>query len=247
MLLKKEIEEIIANAGFEQEIIELKECARKYCDRYIKMIKPQEKQPNRTLGQNGLNYLQLELYRSKLLFEGSIDSLNNSNILVEALCTRAQFEVTGGLALFILKLRSFYKKNIQYEQIDDFLYKLTLGSKLDEVSELASRSNFKAINVLDMIDAGDKLFCDGFSKKKPVFRTMYDTLSEFCHPNAFGNLIGSSLDSDGIMRYYDTPQFREDELFFVRHLTFSCTTFFYFYDMAYKILEDKEELPIIIN
>lgn len=241
-MFNKEVEEVFIRAGLEKEIDELKQCLSEYDNRYIRLIKHQEKQPERLLGQNGLHYIQLALYRSKILLEGSIISANNKNGLSAMLSTRAHYEVTGGLAYFYNKLKNFYNGVITFEQLDESLRRLLLGARLEELTKAPD-----PINVMSLIDAADNFYKNKIPKKVLMFRESYDFLSEFCHPNCYGITMGCYINSVGIVRYNNSATLSDKDLIFVHYLLMSCSSALGFYDMIYALLNNNEELPIIIK
>jgi len=241
-MFTEDVEEVLIRAGFEEDINGLSHYLSEYDNRYIRITKPQETKPKRLLGQNGLHYLQLALHRSKTLLEGSISSLNSKNGLVGILCTRAHFEVTGSLAYFYKKLNNFYNGKITYEQIDDCLHRLTLGSKMNEYGK-----DLAPINVISLIEAADDYFKNKINEKVSMFKESYDFLSEYCHPNFYGITMGSDINNVGIVRYNNLSILKKDDLVFIHYLLMSCISFLQFYDMIYGLLSDNEVLSKIIK
>jgi len=242
IMFTKDVEEVLIRAGMEKELDDLTRYLSEYDNRYIRIAKPQEIKPKRLLGQNGLHYLQLALYRSKALLEGSIASLNSKNALVGILCTRAHFEVTGGLAYFYKKFNNFYKEKITYTQMEEALHRLTLGSRIGE-----SVNDLTPINVMSLIEAADEFYQNKIPENVSMFKENYDFLSEFCHSNCNGIAMGCDINNAGIVRYNNLSVLKEKDLIFIHSLLMSCISFLDFYDMAYELLSSNEELPIIIK
>ena len=94
------------------------------------------------------------------------------NVLSGIIITRSILETVSILYLLTEKI----EKTIESEDLelfDKYLVRLTEGSK-------NKSSDFEAINVLSGIDS--------WAKKEKKIRKMYDDLSEFAHPNWWGNL-----------------------------------------------------------
>ena len=51
------------------------------------------------------------------------------------LAIRAHFEVTGGIAYLLKKLKNFYNNKITYEQTDESLLRLTVGYRDPELEK----------------------------------------------------------------------------------------------------------------
>lgn len=216
---------------------------KEHDDRYIKMIKPFTRKPKNLLGRNGLYYLQNVLFRSRVLIEGSIFSLNSENILVTLLATRAHYEITGSLAYFLKKLKSYYEHNITFEQVNETLHKLSIGGKLAD----RPMGTPEAIGVMSMIDAADDLFKQIAKEKITVFRESYEYLSEFCHPNHYGVTMGSHLNSIGIVRFDKHPDLKNKYIEPLGYLTISTGIFIMYYDKILKYLTENEDMPVIVR
>lgn len=241
-MFTSETKEALIKAGLQEEVNNFVQYLKEYDCRYIRTIKPQAQRPERLLGQNGLHYIQLALFRSKTLLRGSIESLNNNNALLAILSARAHFEVTGGLAYFYKKLKNFYDEIISYEQLDESLRRLTLGARIEELTKAPD-----PISVMSLIDAADDFFKNKIPEKVSMYRESYEYLSEFCHLNCFGITMGCEINNVGIVRYNDKAVLTEKDFVFVHYILMSCSSFFRFYDMLYEMLSSKEELPIIIK
>lgn len=228
--------------GFGDEIKRLEKHLIEYENRYIQKLVPQSSKPSRLVGQNGLHYIQLALYRSKLLIYGCISSMNSSNGMLGILSTRAHFEVTGAVAYFYKRLKSFYSSNITHEALDETLNRLTLGGRIKELERAPD-----PINVMSLIDAADEYFKKIKKNGVSMFRSSYDFLSEFCHPNYCGISIGADINKIGVVRYRDILELSKEDLVFFNYLLMSVNSFLLFYDLIFEMLRDNEELPQIIR
>lgn len=207
---------------------------------HISKHKPLPERPETLLGQNGIHYLQMTLYRSRLLMDGLVDSINNNNVLVGALCTRAHFETSAGVAYFLKKLRAYYSNDISFEDLDMTLSRLLLGIKTKEGLIDAP----DPVNVLTMITAADKLFSELSKHSEPLFKIYYDSLSELCHPNSFGLQLSGGINKVGIIRYHGYSDPYEIDTHTSSLFLVSSAGYEAFYKEARKLLEENEELPI---
>ncbi|GIO33675.1 hypothetical protein J2TS6_48160 [Paenibacillus albilobatus] len=210
---------------------------------FIAKHKPQPEKPESLLGQNGLHFIQMCLYRSYLLFDGYIDSINNNNELSGAVCIRAHFETTAATAYFSKKLRSYYDGKIDFEELDAFLERLLLGIKTKGELERAP----DPVNVLTMIKSVDDQINEINNTGISGFMNTYDLLSEFCHPNSFGLQIAGDINKVGVVRYKPFEKPFNINLYFTKNFLMSSSAFMLFYLRVRNLLEAKEDLPIIIS
>jgi hypothetical protein len=240
-IFTEETRSVFQEAGLEDKLIEFENLLGKHNQRYIYKLTPLPNRPERLLGQNGLHYIQLSLYRSTILIEGCSVAINHQNGLMTALGARAHFEITCAIAFFLKKLNSFYNGFITYENIDETLGRLTLG--------ISSKGNIPEapdpISVMNMIDAADDLVKKRANVKKSIFRDSYDELSEFCHPNSFGIYMGTTVNKVGVIRYDNQLELHKKMFHFVNRLLITASAFLMFYDQAYEMLSSNEDLPII--
>jgi len=101
------------------------------------------------------------------------------------------------VAFFLRHLRKYYDHKIGFEEIDDVLFKLSVGCRA--FPDRSKDSRFpEAFNVLTLINGADKVFVEmGGEKETNPFRSSYDRLSEFCHPNTLGLTIASDIIKSG--------------------------------------------------
>lgn len=218
-----------------------------YVQNYYKSLQSKKNKPSRLLGYNGIKLLLTCHQRSKLLFLGTIDCINSTNLAVAFLSVRAHFETTGSVAYFFYYLRSFYNNNISYKELEEILFKLSLAGKtFPDKTRVPERPD--PINVLTQIDKADKLFSELPNKNsfKTPFRDCYDFLSEFCHPNLLGLIIGSDIIRPGTIEFYAKPNVKKQDLgILLNYLSSSCTFFFYVYNKAFNLIKEHEEIPIL--
>lgn len=244
-MFSKDVISIFKVNGVEEELARITEIIDFHKVNHISKLKPLPKRPDSLLGQNGLHYLQMSLFRSRKLIEGYLNSLDRKNALTSALVVRAHFEITGATAYFLKKVNNFYANNISFEELESSLRRLTLGVKkkgpLNDAPD--------PINVMSMIDAADDLLKKLNTDNDPIFRDTYDDLSEFCHPNSFGLFMSSHVNKVGVVRYqgYEADIERRDFIHFFHSFMITANCFKMFYEEARKLIENKEEIPIVIK
>ena len=218
-----------------------------YQDRYYGRLVSKRAEPYRLLGHNGIKFLLNSLQRSRCIFTGFADCVNRTHCALAFLATRAHFETTGSVAYFLRYLRRFYDGKIKYQEIDDVLYKLSLGGRtFPEKSTHPNRPD--AVNVLTQIDAADKLYAEMGGQIAKLFRDCYDFLSEFCHPNFFGSTIGADIVDRGTVVYYENPRFKHEDFgILINHMVMSCGFFFHVYDESFSLIKSNEEMPDLVK
>jgi len=196
-------------------------------------------------GYNTFRFIQHLLFRSKILAKGSIDSINNNNLLSSVIILRSHFETTGGIAYFLKRLGSYYKGNIDFERIDKDLFRLSLGATTIDMEEVP-----KPINVMNLIDAADFIINRDIFKypkgEKPLFKDKYDFLSDFTHPNFHGLSTGSKIIHKNKEIIYLTEEDANEEV--LNHqldLAISLDLFCYCYSETLSLITKNEHMPII--
>lgn len=202
--------------------------------RFISELKPFPIKPKRLIGQNGLFFLQNILFRSKALINGWVNLIDSQNVLCVALITRAHYETTGLLALYLKKLKSLYNGNISINDFEESYLKLSLGIKM----ETSLDNPPEPYSVMKLIDAVDEIL------KNKNFRESYDFLSEFCHPNHHGIMMGSNILSGPLVKFTDKYEISQKDFCILGYLYLSVILFITLYDEAKDLLEKNEELPV---
>ncbi|MFD2332268.1 hypothetical protein ACFSR7_23685 [Cohnella sp. GCM10020058] len=142
-------------------------------------------------------FLQLSLFRSKLILSSFLQSCELRNPLTTALLVRTHYETTGGLAFLKKRINSYHFGGIDEDALRISVSKLLRGTRTKQAfSPIAENRIHDSVNVMTLIDA-----VDDFTKKQalpsPIFRECYDKLSEICHPNFIGLSIGFDLSDEG--------------------------------------------------
>lgn len=121
------------------------------------------------------------------LAEGVALSWNNSNVLSAVLNARAMVETT---AIYWEFSRQFSRlaKERNFEAVDGLATNCLFSTRDDEI--IKDKPELKARQVLNAVDLIDETII-------PHFRSHYDRLSEFCHPNSSGHrVLFSQLDRE---------------------------------------------------
>jgi hypothetical protein len=192
-----------------------------------------------------VNFLLSSLVRSNSILQGLSTTLNNHNVLPAYLIVRAHYEVTGGLAFFLKQLQQFKKQVHSEEEFKNILRRMTLGMRKLPDKKDPRRSRVPVIdNVLDYIDEADRFMKRTFPKvKKHALRDNYDFLSEFCHPNAFGLMLGRTI-AQRTIEYERAPRFSPKHLQTVlSHILPSSSLFLILFDQCWKIVAESFNLP----
>ena len=200
--------------------------------------------PKILFGYNGLHFSQLLLFRSRSLIEGSITNINCHNILSSLACARSHYETTGKASFFLKRLKSYYSGNIDFTTIDKDLHRLFLGSKTFQLEEVPEP--VQVMNLIDSVDDYiDKHLLPNDSEKKK-FRSLYDDLSDFCHPNFHGICCGSKINgTERAIIFQEVGSISDIELPMFFLLNMSSRLFLHFYEEITNLLKQRETMPII--
>jgi hypothetical protein len=121
-------------------------------------------------------YQQPVLYRVVMLASGCAANWNGRNLLCAYLAVRALVETVAVFCAFEVDLQKLIEKE-DLGGIDALITNRTFATRDAELVQ--SHPETKAVNILTFID---KLEKEGLSG----VRQHYDSLSERCHPNSFG-------------------------------------------------------------
>ena len=221
----------------------IKNFQKKYDKRFFKKVDCTKEKPKRLLGHNGIIFLQHSLTRSNNLYLGFNDCIKNTNRSLAFFAARAQFEVTGSVAYFLKNLEMFYSNHLSYDDLDNILYKLSLGGRVFPDKNLHQEFP-EAINVLTLVDSADIIFKKYGNKNSKPFRESYDFLCEFCHPNMLGLTIGSEIIRPGVVKFNRKPDFDEGDYGVLLNLIImSIEYFFHLYDRCFNLIKKNEDIP----
>lgn len=246
-------EEIKVNAerlGRDSGLTEIAENYLHHNDRFIAKtslspILIDQTDPEIIIGYNALRFIQLLLYRSKSLIEGSIILLNNKKMLPSLITVRAHCETTGSLCYSLIKFKSYYNGNILFQKLDEEFRRLALGA-----TTINHKDCPRPINAMNLIDAVDHLINKEIVRDKnapqKIFRDLYDTLSDYCHPNFHGINSGSKiLHDEKAIIYNKTDMVLDSDFSLFFNLAMSTRLFLNFYDEMYLLLNKQEIMPIM--
>ena len=118
-------------------------------------------------------YAQTLAWRIAELGRSALDNFEKDRLVAAIILTRACMETSAALWYLCGKLSAAVDTNCVGD-IDDYLMRLIMGNKVDEVFP-------QAVNVLNFVDRVDKDVKD--------FRHQYDVLSEYVHPNWAGTSL----------------------------------------------------------
>ncbi len=122
------------------------------------------------------------LWKSGLAFrlvdiaEASLAFFSSGRIVPGCILARSAAETIAGVNMLSRRILEI-KKSEQFEELFEFLMQLAFGSR-------DQSSNYKALNVLTMLNHLDKKF--------GIVMSQYDHLSEYTHPNLKGGLMAYS-------------------------------------------------------
>src|ERR1700730_12370172 len=133
------------------------------------MVSPDSKLPFKAL-----IYRAALIWRMAELSRGAFENFEKDRLALATLETRAAVETSAALWYLHAKLDATLKAGAVGD-IDDFLMKLSMGSRTD--TDIMPQ----AISVLT--------FVDRVEKDAEGFRQQYDRLSEFAHPNWAGTAL----------------------------------------------------------
>jgi hypothetical protein len=242
-MFSKEVKEKYRSFRFD----ELEKYGLAYETRYYSRVIPRKRERSELMGHKGVIFLLQSLQRSKCIFDGFVDCVNLTHIVLAYLAARVHFETTGSIAYLLWHLRRFYKGEIAYREIENVLSRLALGAKTFPDKDTLPEQP-EPINVLTQIDFADKLFKDANGKNLKIFRQCYDFLSEFCHPNMLGLMVGSDVTENRNLILYEKHRFREEDFgTLINHMLISCNSFFYAYDKSFSLLKDHELMPDLVK
>ena len=147
---------------------------------------------------------------------------------------RSGFETLAMLIYLNENMAAVLQGNLDFHEFSDLTARQSVGSKLK------AWSNLESVNVLTMLNKGDK--------KYPGLRRLYDGLSESAHPSFEGTVWGySKVDHN---EYETVFSNRWMELYgegHLRSLQLCMETFHYEYDENWVGLIEKFEAWIVAN
>lgn len=159
--------------------------------------------------------------------------------MLSTLSLRALFETTGSLALLLKKYNQYKNGTLQHDLFEDTIRRLYLGIK--DKTQLPEAPD--PINVMTLIDSMDHYLKSKYGIRDSKFRRFYDDLSERCHPNSFGYLLGHTIDKEFVVNFSDDNKIHDTGEYDLGY--FSVTTQLYkeIYSELRRQIEENEEIP----
>jgi hypothetical protein len=240
MLINSDIRNILPHKASDFDELE-KQYAQLKSRFYSRIKTPKPRQVN----INCTHFLLSALSRGISSLDGLEIALNNNNVLSAFLIVRAHYESTGALAFFLRELKKYTNGNYTNPEFISIVRKMTFGMKKLPEKDNPQRSKVPIINnVLNYIDEADEFSRKNFDlKQETPFRDNYDFLSEFCHPNAFGLMLGSSLE-EKFIKYEQSPSLNKKHLTaLLSHILYSSLLFLIIFDETWRNISEKIGLP----
>ena len=141
-----------------------------------------------------LSYREALFYRFTETFVSASECIIASRPVSTALLTRSSMETLARMKELQARIENFFA-NCDSDLLDEFIMKRLFGSR----------------NIPDSPDAANILGAvDGMSDLIPTFRSVYDSLSEYCHPNYSGTFgTFAKIDRENFRVDFDNQQKKE--------------------------------------
>ncbi len=240
-LIRNKIKKFFKKYGDSKDLLEITHYLYKHDELFIAELDSNELEIDDIIGQNVIYYLQVLLHRSKLLLNSFFISILQENFIALTLAIRAHFELTGALGYLLNYLQKYYKNEINYKEIICKLNCLILGKR-----DSSLYKPFESINILSMIDTTDKLFHRISGDKNKPFRSSYEYLSEFCHPNSYGLIFSSKVKEKRKVIFRKVPKLDQKEFGLSGYILISLPMFFKLYDDIFNLIKEKENIPKVL-
>lgn len=229
-----------------KDLTELEELLRRHNELRVKELLSPAERPESLLGVNGTLFLLKVLERSSDLLADCVDNIKRHRILSLYILTRAHYETTANLIYFLNKLTKLYSKEIERDEVEETLGKLSVGSKrkLDD-----GGVDFPdPVNVLTTIAQADK-FLRRSGSDVDMFAGSYAFISEIAHPNHLGISYRSktNLEAGKVIFQTDQESFERFEKSAVNKLLISANLFAHYYEKAFALLEANETMPTLVR
>lgn len=158
---------------------------------------------------------------------------------MSVLALRAHFETTGALALLLKKYNQYLTNKIEQKDFEDNLRSLYLGIKDNQ--NLPEAPNPQ--NAMKLIDSVDH-FLKSYGLKGKLFREGYDFLSEICHPNSFGYMLGHKiLDKGKAVKFTDENETHEISEYHLEYFSISHDLYIQIYKKMKQLIINNEDIP----
>ena len=169
-----------------------------------------------------LSYREALLHRFSDTAGGAVDAIEANRPVSTALLTRGSLETLARMKELHDQIGRFLDRP-NVEQLDKFIMNRSFGWKKDP-------DEFEAANILNQIDK--------MSDTIPNFRSVYDNLSEYCHPNYMGVLgTFAEIDRENFVVDFTKPERRNRAMnSSLSSLIGSFGLFQHFYDQTAELM-----------
>lgn len=194
-----------------------------------------------SIGHDCIILIQKNYFRSKMLVKSYFDGLNNQNIFSAALACRAHYELTGVLTYLLKKYEQYLEDNLSYDEFCEVIVNLSYGVR-DKKS--FGKATPDPVGAMSLIDSVDKFAKKNLQRTSGLsFRSCYDLLSEFCHPNSIGNILVSEI-GNGQYKFKEAIEsYDNGSNYFTEEFFLSTSIYMNVYSAIQLMLEEHAEIP----
>lgn len=238
MKLEDNVIEMLKKNEKDDYINEIKDLTIFFNTNHISKLTPSFR-PGNMIGQNCIVLLQTNLYRIKLLCYGYVNGLNMNTPIISTLSLRAILETTGSLAFLLKKYNQYKSGELSQDEFEENIKRLYLGLK--DKRNLPEAPD--PINVMTLIDAVDHYLKIHYKFREKKFRLSYDDLSERCHPNSFGYLLGHKIDEKFTVNFSDDSTIHSPIEYDLEYFSITIKLYKDIYRELRNKIEENEEIP----
>jgi hypothetical protein len=226
--------------SLQSELQEFDDLVKEHQRRFsAELIPIDDGDPRLTLEEKAMTLLCSALARARMLVLTIVECLNSHLAVGAFLATRAHFEMAGFLAYALREHRKWRSGEVPRKDYDAKITQLILGRRvaLGLESEYAIPADLQAINSLTMLSAVDVVL-DVSAGQKGEFRSSYEFLSEFCHPNSFAHMIAGRRRQGRSLFFDARPTLSDLELStVVVHASISFEAFLKIWDLLHHDIQ----------
>jgi hypothetical protein len=180
-----------------------------FVDRFVPEADPSG-DPALTLRDKTRLLIMAVTCHARALTWGLIEALNQDTPPGAFLLARAHFEVAGLMAYLLARLRKHRNGQLPEADLHDLVVRLNMATKKHAPgTPSATIEKTSAVSVAAFADAVDKL---PDLQAGGLFRSTWEWLSEFCHPNVFSRVISGQRLVGREVHFDSYPSLKEDAL-----------------------------------